>query len=65
MTQDEDRILLCDGCAAEAGVNDDEHAVPPGTLLDDAACNRCGAILVGFAYWAPADTYTGMAPGAG
>jgi hypothetical protein len=65
MSLHDEHILLCDGCAAEAGMNDAEHAIPPGDIHADAACQRCGAILVGFAYRVPADVYTGMAPGAG
>lgn len=57
--------LVCDGCAEEAGANDDAHMVPPSPEREGAACQRCGAILVGFAYRVPADAYTGMAPGAG
>lgn len=58
-------VLLCDGCATEAGMNDEAHMVPPGPELEGAACQRCGAILAGFAYRVPEDVYTGMAPGAG
>ena len=66
MTDDStDHVLLCDGCAEETGMNDEQHAIPPGPALDGAACEHCGAILVGFAYRVPADAYTGMAPGAG
>ena len=39
--------------------------VPPGPELAGAACQRCGAQFVAFAYRVPADVYTGMAPGAG
>lgn len=59
------QILLCPACAAEAGVDDDEHAVGPMPGDVSAACQRCGATLVGFAYAAPEDVYTGMAAGAG
>lgn len=58
-------VLLCDGCATEAGANDEQHMVPPSPELDGAACQRCGAILTGFAYRVREDVYTGMAPGAG
>lgn len=58
-------VLLCDGCAEEAGANDEAHMVPPGPDLDGAACQRCGATFPAFAYRVPADAYTGMAPGAG
>ena len=35
------------------------------TLLEDVACQRCGAILAGFAYRVPADSFTSMSPGTG
>ena len=58
-------ILLCSGCATEAGLNDDEHVFGPIGGEVDLACQRCSAVLVGFAYRVPADTYTGMTVGAG
>lgn len=58
-------ILLCAGCAAEAGVDNDAHVSGPISGDITIACQRCGATLVGFAYRAPKDSYTGMAPGAG
>lgn len=58
-------VLLCDGCAQEAGMNDEQHMVPPGPELDGTACQRCGATFPAFAYAVPASAYTGMAPGAG
>lgn len=60
-----EHVLLCDGCAEEAGMNDEAHMVPPGPDLDGAACQRCGATFPAFAYRVPAAAYTGMAPGAG
>lgn len=57
--------LLCDGCATEAGMADEQHMMPPSPDLDGAACQRCGAIFGGFAYRVPNDVFTGMAPGAG
>ncbi len=64
-TNDAGFVLLCDACAAEAGANDEAHLVPPDVDLNGAACERCGAILVGFSYRVSADAYTGMAPGPG
>lgn len=64
-SSDPHRILLCPACATEAGVADDQHAVGPMPGDVSAACQRCSATLVGFAYEAPEDVYTGMAPGAG
>jgi hypothetical protein len=58
-------VLLCDGCAAEAGANDEQHLIPPGPELEGAACEHCGAIFGGFAYRVPRDAYTGMVPGPG
>lgn len=58
-------VLLCDGCATEAGAHDDAHVIGPGADLQGAACQRCGAILVGFAYRVEEDRYTGMNPGPG
>jgi hypothetical protein len=58
-------VLLCDGCAAEAGAADDSNIVGPGSELHGAACQRCGAIIVGFGHAVPADAWTGMNPGPG
>lgn len=62
---EEPHVLLCDGCATEVGANDEAHMVPPGPLLDGAACERCGGAFGGFAYRVPESAYTGMAPGPG
>ena len=61
----ENSVLLCNGCAAEAGVADDAHATGPISGDVSVACEHCGATLVGFAYRAPESAYSGMAPGAG
>ena len=61
----EPHVLLCDGCAEEVDAKDDDNLVPPGSELNGAACERCGALLVAFAYRVPESAYTGMAPGAG
>lgn len=62
---DQTYVLLCDGCATEAGAADEQHMMPPSPELDGTACQHCGAILAGFAYRVPESAYTGMAPGAG
>lgn len=64
-TDDGEFVLLCDACATEAGAHDDAHVVGPGPELEGAACQRCGAIVVGFGYRVEAERYTGMNPGPG
>lgn len=58
-----DWALLCPACAAETGLDDEQHVMEP--THDEIACVRCGALLVGFFYRVPQDAYTGMAPGPG
>ncbi|MCW2924990.1 MAG: hypothetical protein JWM98_2394 [Thermoleophilia bacterium] len=64
-TADQPMVLLCPACAAETGLDDEAHSIPPLPGDVSAACEHCGATLVGFAYRVPRDSYTGMAPGAG
>ena len=66
MTLREDgRVLLCSGCAAEAGADSDVNSVPPQSDGPSTACEHCGATIVGFSYLVPEASYSGMAPGAG
>lgn len=63
--EDEEHVLLCDGCAREAGADDTSNIVGPGSELHGAACQRCGATFAGFAHRVPATVFTGMNPGPG
>ena len=58
-------VLLCDGCAAEAGAADTSNIVGPGPELHGAACEVCGATFAGFAHRVQAGHFTGMNPGPG
>ncbi len=58
-------VLLCDGCANEAGAADTSNIVGPGPELHGAACEVCGATFAGFAHRVRADAYVGMNPGPG
>lgn len=55
---------LCAGCAGETGLDDEAHA-QPALGETEVACAHCGAIIAGFWYRVPQDTYTGMSPGPG
>jgi C4-type Zn-finger protein len=62
---DEEFMLVCPDCAGELGFADEAHSVPPFTGVPSIACERCGAILVGFAYRVPRDLREGMTPPVG
>jgi hypothetical protein len=57
-------VLLCAGCAAESGLDDDAHVFEPHPE-HELACAQCSAVIVGYSYRVPAGSWSGMSPGPG
>ena len=57
-------VVLCSGCATEAGLDTDEHLFEPKPEVN-LACAQCNAVIAGFSYRVDAGSYSGMSPGPG